>query len=350
MLKFLLSDKDINYPYFPYLRVNHRNKPMRKILIFATFMLLSTVGRESSAQNRNTTHDVELYSNTRSDHGVEILAKKREAGSYTVVVFFTSLENAQIPGTQKYVIHNEGTLFTLTPLNADKSIRYQYNYRYIRGHEPRKVDSAFVYRLPFSTQKGKTVKVNQLYNINERYFKEKSLRGWKSFQFYLSEGDTVFAARKGIVVQIEDGHEPGEKNRPVSFSSTNNSLIIEHPDGTLATYQVFDKGSFLVSTGETVYPGTPLGKAGTYYKGGEYQIRFMVSYPELSPAINAINPEKNPFTIVYYNPHFLTPEGVVQLKHGKSYKAATSRDLEQKEMTKKELKAAATGSPSRSRR
>lgn len=289
-----------------------------------------------SAQQK---HEIETTSRWVDGTSLEINAVKYPVGSYTVLVKFTERQNTRQSPTFRTVMRGSNQkLLTVAPINAEQPVRCGYRYYYIRGYRHPKLDSAFVYRLPYSTSH-EPVTVRELYNLNERHFEGKPVRGWKVWQFMLNEGDTVFAMRKGTVVEIHDGEAPAQAGLQSTYRSRENSILVEHPDGTLCRYSVLENGSLTVAVGDMVYPGTPLARAGTYYEGGERQVRTAVYFPDENPAYDETAPQNGSvFEWVYYNPWFATAGGDTRLQDGAAYRAATSAELVRKEMTKKEIK------------
>lgn len=273
---------------------------------------------------------------------LEISAAKRPVGSYTVLLRFTQRENTRQTPTYKTVMRGSNQkLLTVAPINAEQPVNCQFSYSYIRGYHNPKLDSTFVYRLPYSTSRNPVMAV-ELFNLNERYLEGKPVRGWKSWQFLLDEGDTVFAMRKGLVVEVHDGEEPAQAGLQSTYRTKNNHILIEQPDGTLCQYSVLENGSITVKPGDAVYPGTPIAKAGTYYEGGEYQVRTLVYFPDENKSFREGDPQNGSvFEWVYYDPWFATQDGNTRLCNRTAYKAFTTPELVQKEMTKKEIKQSA---------
>ncbi len=310
----------------------------RTLLLFGLFLIsFGPLGAQ------NNLPDVEVTHRRMSDgKSQEIIAQKNKPGSYTVFIRFTMLQNIRQAQTYRTTVRGDNErLLTLQPEKPDQGWNFNYRYWYIRGYKPSKLDSSFVYRLPYSTGKS-AVRALSLYNLNERHFDDKPSRGWSSFEFMLEKGDTVFAMRKGQVVNIVDQHDPLPEEMSVSYHSESNDITIEHPDGTTGMYRVFERGSMLVKEGDMVYPGTPLGLAGSFSENGNYMIRFHVAYPELNRNYKEGDPANSSvFEWVFYNPYFLTTDGVRQLSSGETYRSASSPELVQREMTKREIKAIA---------
>lgn len=307
--------------------------PTKSTLLAAT-LLCGSLG--ASAQKQ---YDIETETKWVNGTNLEISAVKHTVGSYTVMLRFTERENTRQPPTFKTVMRGSNQkLLTVMPINAEQPVRCRYSYTYVRGYRSPKLDSAFVYRLPYSVSH-EPVAAAELFNLTERYFEGKPVRGWKAWQFNLNEGDTVFAMRKGLVVEVHDGEEPAQAGLQSTYRTKNNHILIEQPDGTLCQYSVLENGSITVKPGDAVYPGTPLGKAGAYYEGGERQVRTIVYFPDENRDYREGDPHNgSQFEWVYYNPWFATSEGNTRLTNRKTYKAVESPELVQKEMTKKEIK------------
>lgn len=312
---------------------------LHKIRLTAT--LLALAGSVATASVQNGKLDIETTTRWVNNTNLEISATKHTVGSYTILLQFTELQNTRQPATFRTVMRgNAQKLLTVQPIQPEQPVRCAYRYHYIRGYHAPKLDSTFVYRLPYSTSR-RPVQACTLYNLDERYFDGKPARGWNPWQFLLDEGDTVFAMRKGIVVEVHDGEAPIQAGLQATFRSKANFILVEHPDGTLCRYSVLDNGSITVEEGDLVFPGTPIGRAGTYYEGGERQVRIAVYFPDEIPDArkgNVTGEAPSLFEWVYYNPWFATSEGTVQLTSRSFFGAVSSPELVRKEMTKKELK------------
>ncbi|NDV80977.1 peptidoglycan DD-metalloendopeptidase family protein [Bacteroides sp. 51] len=300
------------------------------------------------------TFSIYTYAQTREEPAVELRSEREKTGeketfnigatlnkpgSYSVVIRFLKQENMSEPATLLKVVKNSGNILKITPADPRQPINCRYNYSYTMGYEPRNVDSAFVYRLPYSTNRAEPVQINYLYNVDQRYLNRNRNIKWTALQFHLEKGDTIFAVRKGEVVKIQDSFDPMEREERVSYTSKANSITIEHIDGTICKYDIFEKGSFMVSEGDIVYPGTPLGLSGQQNATkGDYQLKLGVYYPVINPDYDPDDRKSSSFLYIYYNPVYATDQGNIKLDRSKKYKAVSSKELEQKEMTKKEIK------------
>ena len=301
--------------------------------LLLTAALLSTSLTLSAQQA-----DIEIDSKWVDNTNLEISAVKHTVGSYTIAIVFTERQNTRQAPTFKTIMRGPTQrLLTVEAANAERPVRCAYRYTYVRGYRHPKLDSSFVYRLPYSTSHA-PVMARSILNLNEIFLNGKPARGWHSWQFLLNPGDTVFAARKGTVVEVHDGAAQLESHLSASYHSDNNNVLIEHPDGTLCNYSVLEAGSIQVREGDIVYPGTPIARAGSYNEGtADTQVRMLIYFPDEKPNVTSPNTETF-FEWVYYNPHFATAEGTCQLQDGRSYQAVSSPELVQAEMTKREIK------------
>lgn len=310
-------------------RILMKKSPFLILLIVLTACIVIT------GKSQNSSFKISTERN--SDESVSFNFEKEDFGTYYVKLTFSHVENSSTTSYQQNVRGLNGTILTLKPLVQNKPIGYSYKYIWIRGKLNPKIDTDFVYLLPVSRLKTSLVIENS--NLKSSYFNGTQPRNWKAYQFKVDSGDTVFAARKGIVVDLIDGNAPDSSSTFV-YKSSSNSVLIEHEDGTLAHYDVLRNGSFMVNPGDKVLPHTPLGLAGTFDTGENSQIRFYVYYlceDNLeTPDKETMASKKNYYAFV--NPVFYTNAGNVHLKTANEYTADYSSEHIQKELSKREKK------------
>lgn len=176
------------------------------------------------------------------------------------------------------------------------------------------------------------------------YFGEEEPEDWNSYRYYTHEKSTVTAMRKGIVVDIIDEHDAPDMDG-VSYTSSLNSIMIEHEDGTLAYYAGFEKGSIAVKSGETVFPGTALGQNTRIDRNRGYYVSVIIQY------LNNIVQDAETKLIArsgrfygFVTPHFTTAEGEgIILEHAREYRATAPAAIVTKEMSRREKKQWETG-------
>lgn len=275
-----------------------------------------------------------VSSKTNPDKSVSLTADKSSLGSYTLVLNFRELSNAQSASNPIFNIkHSSDNFLTLTPINKDQGITYSYSYSYVRGQLQPKYSPLFLYALPYGP--GKKTRAVESSFLNATYFGATTPDDWKVYKFSTEAADTVTAVRKGIVVEVVDLYSDDTKD--FKFTSKVNSIIIEHADGTLATYKGFKKGVF-VKEGQTVYPGTALGI--NSMTNDRYGISLMISYLKSADIVAAKRNTKDAKSLYgFVNPFFCTTANANgQLSNQQYYTAVLPAEVVQKEMTKKELK------------
>jgi TonB family protein len=286
------------------------------------------------------TRAIEVTCERNGNKGYNFSYTKNTEGRYLVFVKISGANNLEQTEFKKVVDGSSGHLFSVNVMVRDQSFGFStYNTAYLRGIPNPKIDTSFVYALPF--RYGSELSVSSLIDLREKYFAETPTRKMKAFEFTSVKCDTACAIRKGLVVSVTDMYEM-DSTIGKSFTSRVNSLLIEQPDGTLASYSGFKKGSIFVKEGQTVFPYTPLGLLAHYDVSKKHQLRLSVTF--LADDNNDFQNEnadtkKNKRFYEYINPYFLTDKGVCHIQGGKKYSVGVSDYVIEHEMTKKELKA-----------
>lgn len=108
--------------------------------------------------------------------------------------------------------------------------------------------------ISFLLHREKKVWVVQGYNS---WFSHKKSFG---IDFKVARGTLVCAAREGVVVATRtDSYRHGLKP---SYLAEGNYVFIRHGDGSVAQYWHFEKDGVLVSNGDSVQTGQPIGRSG----------------------------------------------------------------------------------------
>jgi len=284
-------------------------------------------------QNLFSQNLITLNSHRNKDNSVDIEYSKNKSGSYCLYLNFTDYENTLTPQRKFVVKDTRGFLLKLSPITRNKSVRYSYTYMYRRGIPNSKVDTSFVYLLPFKSNT--SVEVRYLNNLNAKYFDKEEPETWKAFQFISNRPDTVCSVRKGTVVNVVDNYSI-DTTHAYSFSSKRNMIMIEHLDGTFARYQGLDGKNIFVKEGDEVLPNQSLGTLIQYDKNEIYQLRFAIDYLTEKPMEEDAKTGK--FSYEYLDPYFQTTEGILKLKPRKKFIAKIPKEIIIKELSKKEIK------------
>ncbi len=117
-----------------------------------------------------------------------------------------------------------------------------------------KHDDAYLYALPYP--KGKRYKIIQSFGGK---FSHDKIHSKYAIDFSLQIGDTITAARDGIVIHTkQNSKEYGDR----SFIKKANKILILHNDGTMAQYVHLDYNGALVNVGDRIERGQAIGISG----------------------------------------------------------------------------------------
>jgi len=274
---------------------------MSKIKWFtALFFLVLTINLYAQ-QNPN----LYIKVNKNADNTVDFYYDKEAAGSFIVSLNFSKLENTETKIVSKFnITANSGFLFKLKPLDKNKKIDFFYSYNVTQGYLNPILDPDVTYILPF--KKGKKVKI--FWGTRPGISPEK----WKKYVVNSNNQDSVFAMRKGVVVVIRtltmfDKDEVTKETKKVLLKE----IVVEHADGTFASYSGIEENSIAVKIGQTVNPQSYIGLMDKL-NGGRYSFTFDIYYHE--------SDEKNDRgNLVAVNPNFLTQNGIEKLENKKEY-------------------------------
>lgn len=266
--------------------------------------------------------EVTITTKRNKDGSINLIANKSAPGNYTIALNLNSISNTSEIANPIFNIRSDGDNFlTLYPNDKDQDISLSYTYKFVLGRLNPKFNPNFLYTLPYAD--GKKTRVTTRSPIVSNII-----------SFYTMQADTVVAVRKGTVVKVADLYD--DDNNNFESKRKNNSLIIEHEDGTLATYQGLKKG-FLVKLGQIVFPGQALGVNNISDDG--YFFVLNISYLKAVEVINKRGEKLNGNMYGTIKPYFNTKESANSfLRFSEYYSSAITPEIIQKEMTKKEIK------------
>lgn len=142
---------------------------------------------------------------------------------------------------------------SIVPDTASVVLSDYVEMRGTMGNPEAKHDGS-LYELPF--EKGKKFKVIQGFGGK---FSHSSVESRYAVDINTQVGDTIYAARAGLVIKTKDQFkERGGRD----FRDKANLVNILHDDGTIASYVHLDFQGVLVSVGQQVSAGEPIGISG----------------------------------------------------------------------------------------
>ena len=300
-----------------------------KINLFISLLLVAFV---AFGQN-----PIEINYVKNQDNSVSFYYKKTVPGSYLVQIYFEELTNTRAANSETKVLKNRsGQLLILKPESAENQIGFRFSYRYYKGDINSRVKLNFPYILPF--KKGKAVIPTELYSVENVHFNSELPKNWKAYSFDFTEEQMVKAIRKGVVVEIKNSYTADTLIK-IDYYSKQNSITIEHKDGTVARYQGFDKNKIKVKLGEIVYPQSELGGLAKYDSRNLYRLYLTVYYYATikGKSLQKIN-STDDYEASYLTPNFYQNKDIVQVQSGVEYIVQYDEKTLFKEMKRREIK------------
>jgi murein DD-endopeptidase MepM/ murein hydrolase activator NlpD len=164
-------------------------------------------------------------------------------------------------------------------------------------------DEHYLYRLPFA----KTASYYVVQGFNGGY----SHRGMSRYavDFAMPDGTELYAAREGVVVDVEYSNHLGGASR--EYIAHANYIVIEHSDGSTGEYHHLQENGVFVHPGEKVKRGQLIGLSGS---------TGFTSLPHLHFAVYKAMPDGDTQSLAF---KFVAADGVVNKPlHGKRYVVA----------------------------
>jgi len=122
------------------------------------------------------------------------------------------------------------------------------------GDPNSKPNLKYLYTLPW--QKGRKYKIIQGFNGK---FSHSAKHSKYAYDFSTHVGDTIIAAREGIVIFTKDNSK--ERGGREAMDKAN-KIIVYHDDGTFGHYVHLDYKGLLVKNGDSIEAGQPIGISG----------------------------------------------------------------------------------------
>lgn len=201
---------------------------------------------------------------------------------------------------RSYNLHpGKNTIFTiLKGSNVENPFKDPSSFMFYRGVFVDKLDIKHPYALPVKNGKITAWKTDLREPV-------------KTLNFYMRQGDTVYATRSGIACKTVNPKQ----------------LLIYHSDHTFAAYLVMNKN--FITPGEHVLTGQPIGVAG---KTGISITYFFLDENKFEDL------QATGYAYSHFMPAFRTTEGDVVMEEKKKYTAVTDDDLIMRDMNKREQK------------
>ena len=245
--------------------------------------------------------------------------------NYILDIGFTSFTNVKCD--QPLPFHAEvkpgyNKLFSISVIDPQAAVQFNYKSGFQKGCIHPNVNQNIIYLLPITP--GTQAQVYEMSPV-----KSSDSGSWYVLRLKMKPGDTIYAARKGIVNDIQD--QNGANDAGQASIGTENFIEIVQPDCSFARYGILRKNSALVKPGQLVKAGQPIGLVGGDAYGRGSDLRFSVYYyQEESGMLNQTSIS-----------HYIVPQiwtknnGKGRLKHGAIYISEFPSSVLNQELPKK---------------
>lgn len=172
-------------------------------------------------------------------------------------------------------------LFTLEVQNGSARRGYSLKYSFAYGDPTAAAhDDSHLYIFPFAH--GEKHRVTQGFNGAFSHFGENQY----ALDFDLDQGDRVYAARGGLVVEVKEDSSVGGPS--MRYAEYGNRIVILHDDGSFGNYVHLMRGGADVEVGDRVKPGDLIGRAGATGLASGPHLHFDVRLPAEDGSMRSI--------------------------------------------------------------
>ncbi|HEY4154798.1 MAG TPA: M23 family metallopeptidase [Puia sp.] len=197
--------------------------------------------------------------------------------NYILEIHFTVFDNLKADREMPYraeIKPGTNKLFSLLAVKPDVPVKFNYSSTYHKGCIHPAVDSDFTYLFPITP--GKEAQVYEMSSPDKPAAEGISDNNWYVIRLKMKPGDTIYAARKGVVTEVED--RDGSNDAGSGSPGKENYIELVHADCSFGRYGILKKNGALVKPGQTVKAGQPIGLVGGDQYGRGSDIRFSVYY------------------------------------------------------------------------
>ena len=203
--------------------------------------------------------------------------------TYILYLDFPTLTNARSDHSLPFeaeVKPGLNKLLAISPVDPSTDIKFNYKTSSRKGCQHPVVNTNFTYLLPIrpgqETQAYRIVNTrNGAGGAGSPAVSASSDSGY-AVRLRASIGDTIYAARRGVVTGVAVGNT--ENDAGVNTTDSWNHREIAHADCSFAEYGILKKDGAFVKPGQIVEAGTPIGLVGGDRYGRGSDVRFSVSY------------------------------------------------------------------------
>ncbi|MBO9586434.1 MAG: hypothetical protein J7574_19895 [Flavobacterium sp.] len=263
-----------------------------------------------------------------SDNSLEFKYTKVVPGNFFIEFNLENISNVDDVSAFRKIYNlnltsDSGTLFKLYPIDKEKPINCSYSYSYSRGLIKPQIDNSVAYLLPFKPNKTITINESNRFNVKPEI--------WKNYLVFSKTKDTIYGMRKGIVTDI----------RKIALDNNGNTvfkteIIVDHADGTNASYIGLDDKLLAVKLNDEIFPGTLLGVMDDIMDSGKNRnFKFNIYYFS-NEEIDGLDGKNIKIIERSVMPVFYTSEGYQNLIADKKYTVKYADEVLFKEITPQE--------------
>lgn len=227
-----------------------------------------------SSKSQETPIQIEI--DYKTPNWIHFICNNYTATDYFVNIHFPILKGYQSKKELPYqtiVKPGKTTVLSLKKIRDFEKPTFKYTYSYTKGRTLSTIQLDYVYSLPI--KQGDSIEVETLQSIDE--FSNRELNeNLYGVLFSMNKGDTVYAAREGVVSSVNDIEMKNDRRR-YNFKARNNKIELFHTDGTFTRYSSLD--AVLVEPGDKINLGQAIAVVGgrSFYSSKEH-VRFLVYY------------------------------------------------------------------------
>jgi hypothetical protein len=245
--------------------------------------------------------------------------------NYILDIGFTSFTNVKCDRPLPFhaeVKPGYNKLFSISVIDPQAAVQFNYKSGFQKGCIHPNVNQNIIYLLPITP--GTQAQVYEMSPV-----KSSDSGSWYVLRLKMKPGDTIYAARNGIVNDIQD--QNGANDAGQASIGTENFIEIAQSDCSFARYGILRKNSALVKPGQLVKAGQPIGLVGGDAYGRGSDLRFSVYYYQ----------EENGTLNQTSISHYIVPQiwtknnGKGRLKHGAIYISEFPSSVLNQELPKK---------------
>jgi hypothetical protein len=285
---------------------------------------------------------VELQYEADSQGGYQFYCTNHAFCNYILEVNFSSLDNGRADHPMPYrseVKPGRNKLFKLSRISAGSPVQFKYLYKFNKGCINPKVNTDFTYLLPISP--GKETQAYEMQNPDQQTPGDPTPKNWYLIRLRMKPGDTIYAARRGMVTELDDNSNLNDSG--VASIGSENYLEIVHSDCSFGRYGILKRNSAFVKPGQFVEAGQPIALVGGDRFGRGSEARFSVYYNlEQNDSLDASGSGRKLYWVYVPLQFWTRRNGKGKLKHGADYTSEFPPAVLNQEIKKQDTKSKKT--------